>query len=61
MHLLKEKSKPVPQAKKRRKLNPYGGEFTNAEEVKHEEIPGKSQSLRSTTPNIIGNVGDQNS
>ena len=51
MHLLKEKTKDVPQSRKRRKVTVYG---EGNEEQKHEEklVPAFH------TTNVIGNVED---
>ena len=55
MHLLKEKTKDVPQSRKRRKLTVYG---EDNEEQKHEERPKLVPAFQKHTTNVIGNVED---
>ena len=57
LHLLKEKTKDVPQSRKRRKLPVYG---ESNEEQKHEESPKPVSSFQKHTTNVIGNVEDFN-
>ena len=55
MHLLKEKTKDVPQSRKRRKLPVYG---EDNEEQKQEERPKLVPAFQKHTTNVIGNVED---
>ena len=64
LHLLKQSSKPVPQVRKRRKLNVFGEQPANAEMVDCEGIREEvkaAQVFGQSTPNIIGNQEDKQS
>ena len=61
LHLLKEKSKSSAQPKKRVKLTPYGGEFMNADMIRHAEIRMQNPLYGASTTNLIGNVEDRKS
>jgi hypothetical protein len=64
LHLLKHSSKPVSQARKRRKLNIYGEtpvEEKNIDlEAIREEVKG-ADTFDQINPNIIGNQEDKQS
>ena len=65
LHLLKKSSKPVPQVRKRRKLNvfgePPGEEETIDLEALREELKTAPNAFDQNTPNIIGNQEDKQS
>ena len=64
IHLLKHSSKPVPQERKRRKLNIYGEQPVKEETIDlaaiREEVKG-ADTFDQIRPNIIGNQEDKQS
>ena len=63
LHLLKQSSKPVPQVRKRRKMNIFGEQPIEQEMIDlgamREELKSAPNAFDQNTPNIIGNLEDK--